>query len=463
MWGINLQWESGIVFIHLLIQFWFVILSKMFSSYWTHIHYINHRRINRNEAIHSISWSKKNTFCVLTLWYNCLTNIQTLINYIEKHNHSHPIDLIIIDNSNNSLQADLHHKSVNIQYIRPKWNLGSAWWYALGMEYVISQWYKWFTMIEDDILLSEDDILTKTYNSTKDKQLVFINPCLNTGWEHSRYVQYACYPIDFITKIGVINPTYFFRSEDLERKIRIEKWIQKYWYSKLILNKDYLHPYLKRVNWSSSWSYFSIRNQLLMHEEHFNRWIISFFITIIVYIQNSLTHLILFQNISYFKAIWLWIRDFIFWKTLQTNYKRLSQLSNKTIIWNNQNTISIEHFNAKYWNYALLLPKKQFSETDLNKLQYSGSIKHFFQKWTIIGWRNSILLPIILLSNSIMSIDEFNLQSDEIYISEYSNKHKILYYFVLILILWISWIIWICMITFVFFKILLYKITWIFR
>jgi hypothetical protein len=91
------------------------------------------------------------------------------------------------------------------------------------MEYCIDQAYQYFTMIEDDIILLDTDTFSDTYKFRLDKSILFINACINTGGNHSWYVQYACYPIEFIKQVGIIDPRYFFRSEDLERKIRIER------------------------------------------------------------------------------------------------------------------------------------------------------------------------------------------------------------------------------------------------
>ncbi len=119
-------------------------------------------------------------------------------------------------------------------------------------------------MVEDDIELLADDTITAMIQTAKrdEKHVVFINHPINAGGDHSRYVQLACYPLSLIRHAGIIDPRYFFRAEDLERAKRLEKHIADSHYHKVIIEKDYYHPYIKAMNNSGSWIYFSIRNQL---------------------------------------------------------------------------------------------------------------------------------------------------------------------------------------------------------
>lgn len=67
-------------------------------------------------------------------------------------------------------------------------------------------------MIEDDITLYEDDVISSMVQGIKnDKDVVFIHGPVNAGGEHSRYVQCACYPLSLLKKAGIIDPRYYFR------------------------------------------------------------------------------------------------------------------------------------------------------------------------------------------------------------------------------------------------------------
>ena len=104
-------------------------------------------------------------------------------------------------------------------------------------------------MVEDDISLYADDTISRMITQIKDsKSVVFINAPINTGGEHSRYVQCACFPAPLLHKAGVIDPRYYFRAEDLERKERIEHIIKSEKYNKIITDSVYYHPYIKAGN-----------------------------------------------------------------------------------------------------------------------------------------------------------------------------------------------------------------------
>lgn len=385
------------------------------------IQYIKHRRTNRSDLISHIDWKRQSDFCIMILCYNNVENIFTLIHYLQNEKNNSVYDLIIIDNSLHEQKELLNSTPCNTIVIRPQENLGSAWWYALGMEYILSQWYKYFTMIEDDIILLEQWTIDLIYNKKKEKQITFINACKNTWWEHSRYVQCACYPTSFIEKIWVINPTYFFRSEDLERKIRIEKWIKNLWVSKYIIDKNYLHPYLKRVNGTASRAYFSLRNQLLMLYEH-RGWNLSFLITVFLYIWNSICRWIQGYGNQYIKAWFLALYDFTVWHTHHTNTIRIRQLSEKYLLGKNETIISYDSFIKNYNKFWILWSYYQFAQVDSKTLNISNNIYKFLSTWAIIWWRNCILFPLYSLTPKIISIDEFILWKKELYISNKSNK-----------------------------------------
>lgn len=128
--------------------------------------------------------------------------------------------------------------------------------------------YSHLIMLEDDVELLQDQTVSDTIRNIQDNAVTFINPPINTDGEHSRYVQYACYPTALLQQSGIIDPRYYFRAEDLEWRKRLEHTIQTYGYHKVILDKDYYHPYLKSANNSGSRIYFSLRNQLWTCRKH---------------------------------------------------------------------------------------------------------------------------------------------------------------------------------------------------
>lgn len=397
------------------------------------------RWANRLSFVQYTQWSKQSDFCILTLSYNNIKNTQWIIDQLAHETWGNLIDLIIVDNSTEQSYQDLDCKKCNVIYIKTNQNLWSAWGYALGMEYIIDQWYDYFCMIEDDIILVDNETFTHTYRARQKDRIVFINSCLNTWWDHSWYVQYACYPVEFIKKIWTIDARYFFRSEDLEWKIRIEQWLKKYNYHKFILDKNYYHPYLKKVNGSSAWSYFALRNQLFMIHQHFSLksfGIIS--LTILLYLWNGCIRSLFLWQYQYLTATIYSIGDFFlgnWW--LKISQYRTKQFSQIYIMWKNEAIIKIADLTKNY-NLSLILENYMFSQVDILRLQkviwiHSSSI--------LIWWWNAILYPIFIFFSSIVSIDEFILGTDKIIISTYSNSYS--------LVKWIiSIVIWACLIPF---------------
>ena len=114
----------------------------------------------------------------------------------------------------------------------------------------------------------------------------------------------------------------------MEWKLRIQKGIQQYGMQKHIIDKNYLHPYLKKINGSVSWSYFSLRNQLMMLYEHMNRNT-TFFVTFFLYIRNSISRFVQWHGSQYIQAWFFAFYDFVMWYSSQIHMKRIEQLSKK--------------------------------------------------------------------------------------------------------------------------------------
>lgn len=420
----------------------------------------NLRRTNRKDFLDAVQWSKVNTICIFTLLYNNTENTQTIIDKLNTESQGTNIDLIILDNSPESKFQTLDIKGCHITFIRPRYNLGSAGWYALAMEYILSKWYEYMIMMEDDIILTDPETFSETYLQTDSKTILFIHDCINTWWEHSRYVQYACYPTAFIQQIGIIDPRFYFRSEDLERRLRIEEGIKKYGYKTHILDKNYYHPYLKKSNGSSWRSYFSIRNQLLMFQKHFGKWTQHILIALFMYIRNSLIHWVLRNNRTFLRSWYYAVVDFIA-NNIYKNTERIKALSYKYQIPKQFHTIDNHSFLDQYKHYSLLSSYNAFSPVDQKILQVlSRSFPNYLNHGTIIGGRNSILLPLMMWAKRIVSIDEFVLWSDQLICSEYTNNYHILKGILSWLLFILAWIIYLPIALLIIIKVLLTRLIW---
>ncbi len=228
------------------------------------------RWLNRSDFIGSVvdNVSKKHNLSLLILSYNNNNQLFGLLDFISQDPLYGNFAITIVQNSDKqSTFEDFKRRIISykeVAVIYPKENVWSAGGYALGLEYIIAEWFKHVTVIEDDIILYDKDTILATIrhiNAYPD-DVIFIQPPINTGWEHSWYVQYACYPTSLLQIAWVLDPRYYFRCEDLEWKVRLEHAIKHEWYKKHILAKKYYHPYIKPGNNSGSWIYFSLRNQI---------------------------------------------------------------------------------------------------------------------------------------------------------------------------------------------------------
>lgn len=208
------------------------------------------------------------TTSVLMICYNNTDQFFRLLDTIAKETWRDQFAITVVQNSDKQEALRTFEEKItsytNITVLYPVHNLGSAGGYALWQEYLMHHWYEHLVMVEDDIEFLADDTISSMVHAAKmnEKHVVFINHPINAGGDHSRYVQLACYPLSLIRHAGIIDPRYFFRAEDLERAKRLEKHIALHHYHKTIVAKDYYHPYLKAMNNSGSWIYFSLRNQL---------------------------------------------------------------------------------------------------------------------------------------------------------------------------------------------------------
>lgn len=232
------------------------------------------RRSNRQSFVRTIvgeKWTEQVN--VLILCYNNTEQLFALLDRLDKEPRRKDFMVTIVQNSDNEEAKKNFDEKIsqyeNITIIYPIANLGSDGGHAMGQEYSLLKWYSHMILIEDDIELLEDDTISHTLDNISHKdEIIFIHAPINADWVHSRYVQYGCYPTSLFPKTGVVDPRTYFRSGDLEWWKRVERAIRTYWYTKKIVARNYFHPYLKWVNNSWSWIYFSLRNQLWTIRKH---------------------------------------------------------------------------------------------------------------------------------------------------------------------------------------------------
>ncbi len=272
------------------------------------------RRSNRQSFLDraiQTEWDEK--ISLLMLCYNHIDQFFTALDRVDREPRRKNFVITIVQNSDQDDAKKAFEERIssykNINVLYPKHNLGSAWGYALGQEYILSRWYSHLIMLEDDVDLYDDDTISATIDAIEhDKQVLFINAPVNTDGDHSRYVQYACYPTSLLGQAGIIDPRFYFRAEDLEWRVRVENAIKTYHYTKTIVERNYFHPYLKGANNSGSRIYFSLRNQLWMFHKH-RQWFLQFSLILAQYIAYGFLTFLRSGKLLIVACIWHAIID----------------------------------------------------------------------------------------------------------------------------------------------------------
>lgn len=417
--------------------------------------YTNIRRENRKDFVDSIQWEKKHKTTILSIHFNNTENTKHLLEYLAKETNQ-DFDIIIIENSTKSHEAEAlktYCKEKRDIIITPVQNIWSAGGYALGMEYIIDQGYEYFFIVEDDVIFIENNTFSDMMQHTDEKTLTFIHNCKNTrsafhpaSKGKSRRVQISWYPTSFIEKIGIIDPRYFFRGEDLERWSRIEQWIQRYGYQLHITPHDYLHPYLKPVNNNYARFYFSIRNQLLSLEKHVIKNL-GFFVSLFFYRRTAITKVLVYKETLILRSCYNATIDF-----LKHDYSFTNNAHNIALFLNNavpkqkeERTTHeklIQQTKDLYSNVNILF----ITGADREKINYSSNILNLFTHGILISSSSTIFAPLSILAPKIVCINEFNLLNNEIAITTQQNKNRATNLICIIISLVAS--LWIIIITF---------------
>ncbi len=414
----------------------------------------NTRWKNRKDFVKNISWNKKNKIAILSLHFNNFNNTKNLLDYLSSEKNQN-FDVVLIENSTKETEIDQlreYAKSFdNIIRIMPLSNVWSAWGYGLWMEYILNNGYEYFFLVEDDVVFLEKNVFSDMIEGSDNKKnITFILNCKNTRtslnpkdkWV-SNYIQTGWYPVNFLEKIGIINPRYFFRGEDFDWEIRLRHWIKKRGYRPKIIEHNYIHPYLKSINWNSIWFYFSIRNQLLTLKRHPLKYY-KFLINLFFYLFTGITKTIVNRDNWILSAFFNALFDFFRNKySFEYNTKKI-----KSFIIKRQekeynewtDSITLKWITSKmYWNQKILV----ISWSDIEKnLSFSHNILNLFTQWMLASSSSTVFYPLTLLAPKVVYVQEFNLYKPLINISIKKNKKMILNVLWFILSLFLSiWLI----------------------
>ncbi len=400
---------------------------KINNNHW-YLRWENWKDFLENSS--SFGNKKDNKYVILTLHFNNASNIINIITTINNEKSKSNYDLLIVENSTNKEESKKllsyieKNSDLNITIIKPYNNIWSAWWYALWLEYIFSlKKHEYIFIIEDDVIILNENTFSEMIKQATPKNLVYINH--HVSWIHSWPVQLWLYPINFLKKTWVTNPSYFTRSEDIELLERLNRISKKYNYTFSIVDKNYSHPYSKRYNWQVWWVYFVLRNALITASKWFSLGMLSFFINIFLYIWYSMAKYFIENNTWIFIWVFKSIFDFILSKTSYSdNINSLNNLRKITLEFP-KNTqfleLDEEDLHEKFNNYFLIY-KLYLSANDRKIIGHSKKIKDFFTHWVMIWWFFSPLYPLFMLSKNIVSIDEYDFGRKKYLISIIENE-----------------------------------------
>lgn len=376
----------------------------------------------------SILNKKISNFSILFVCCNSYSVIIKCLDYLKSESNQ-DFDIIIVDNSTNEEESNLFYnlgkENKNISIIRPIDNLWWSWWFSMWMEYVIDMWYDYMLIFEDDIIPIEKNIVT-TFIEQSEKNKLLFNECLN-AWNSFWYFHLACYPIDFIKNVWVVDPRFFLKSDDLEWAERVERVIKKNWYKKASTWKHHYHPNLKKDWRKIRVTYLAIRNYLTTLTKYFTIKKCSYFFTLFLYIWYWISKFFFEWSINLLKFEICAIKDYLFWNIwYQYNKKILAQLFNQNLSKPkdcNDSWISIEELNKISNSMFNLYWKITWDYNWFYKVKFSKSIKDL-KNGVIVNWIYSNLYPVFINFNKILAINEFDFISGKVNVYIYENNKK---------------------------------------
>lgn len=202
---------------------------------------------------------KASNFAILILTFNNIQSLKRVCEYVLIHN----LDVVVIDNHS----TDGTYGSLSTSYgsrintIRLRENLGGAGGFAVGQEWVIERNYEFCIISEDDAIPIDRDIIPKLMIHAGKERIVQTK---HYGLKNQLFAfHFALYPVAIFKVAGVVNANLFFRGDDYEYGMRLQRVVTDLNIKPFCLNKYYKHPYLK-FGYGIGATYFTVRNQLVI-------------------------------------------------------------------------------------------------------------------------------------------------------------------------------------------------------
>ena len=360
------------------------------------------RWVNRKDFLVDESFIRKkwnNKIAIICLFYSSFDNIKKICVYIESEKKHNDFDLILINNSWKNQNFEIELNINNLIILTPVSNIWTDWWYSLWMEYCMCEWYDYLFLIEDDVILLENNAFSDVIENINEKTVWFIYPRINDEYQHSWYVQFACYPINFLKESGVLDPRFFTRWWDWLWAPQVEKIIKSNWYKKVIINKKHFHPYLKKWNWNPWRVYFAWRNLFYYDDD------IKNYIKLFMYVRTWCIKVLKNKSLKYLWWVLLWIFDYIQNKMdLNISLRRMQYFwkCRQSLFWEKEFVIKLNNIKSYTSNMFWIW----FSWYDVKHLSITRNVGFIFKNGVVLPNKNCPAYPITLLSKKTVIVDE---------------------------------------------------------
>ena len=376
--------------------------------------------VNKKQSVLN---QKNNEVCILFVCCNSYNLFSKCLEYLWNESNQN-FDILVVDNStdedNINLFNNLWIKNKKVSILRPIDNIGWSWWFSMWLEYIISQEYKKLVIFEDDIIPVDDDIISEMIKISDDTHIIK-NSYVNIPECECWVFHLVLYPIEVLKKIWVSDPRYFLKCDDTDFAIRLKKdniQTKFTW-------KHLFHPNLKR-DWRKNRVFaFSVRNELVLLQNHFS---ISFMIKLIaqqfLYLWYWISKLFLEKNLWVLKIYFWSLMDFIKWHIwYRYNLKLLNKYRCVDISKLNLKTeeIDVTDFSKKSKDKYYLYLKFVHYEWILWNFTFSNKFSKS-KNGIIAWWILCPLYPIFMLFKNIIFLEEFMYESNTVKYEYYENE-----------------------------------------
>ena len=377
---------------------------------------------------------KKYDTILLILSFNNIESLKLILCEAEKYD----LDIVVIDNCSNdgTIQWLIEDYKNKINLIFLEKNIGGAGGFAVGQEYVLQKDYTYCIISEDAAIPSTPNIFNEMLINKKNNEIIQTKYIGLPGQLFT--LHFALYPTIIFKKAGVINSKLFFRYDDYEYGLRLNKAALENSINARTIDQYYSHPFLKK-GYRIMPIYFSVRNGMLVFSslgkmiQVFKLFLSNLFFSITEAIKNF--------NFELLKLLFRAFIDFLYFKE-SNNQEVLKKYIKSEISPNFQITyekLTFEEFINLYNSYKIkthLLKNISPFDTMLrhnknNRVAILGKFSSPSSIWSNI-YKESIF------------IEEIDLTSKFVHFFKYENNNlfygRIIIFFALLAFLFLSFL-----------------------